>query len=88
MTRHSGEEEKKNQTMVKTDDDTMFSWNGVSLFNTEGNALKSQHACKTTEDKSLTNNDNAKLSKVQELQGKSEGQSDIKDKMDIPQDLT
>ena len=35
LTRHSGEEEKKKQTIVKKEDDTMFSWNGVSLFNTE-----------------------------------------------------
>ena len=37
--------------------------------------------------KRLTNNDNAKLSKVQELQGKSERQTDIKAKDDSFTDI-
>ena len=31
----SDEEEGKEQSIEKQDDDTIFSWNGVSLFNTE-----------------------------------------------------
>ena len=41
LTRDSGKEEKTNQTIEKQDNDTMFLWNGVSLFNIEENALKS-----------------------------------------------
>ena len=88
LTRDSSKEVKEKQTIEKTEDDTMFSWNGVSLFNTEESALKSQHTCKTTEDKNLANNDNAKLSKVQELQGKSKRQANVKARNDIPQDTT
>ena len=38
----STEDRGKEQTIEKQKDDTMFLWNGVSLFNTEENALKSK----------------------------------------------
>ena len=57
----------KEQTIDKQDDDTIFSWNGVSLFNTEENALKSQHTPTATKDKNLAIKDNAILPKVKEL---------------------
>ena len=34
LTKDSGKEEKKNKTIEKQEDDTMFLWDGVSLFNT------------------------------------------------------
>ena len=35
LTKDSGKEGKKKQIIEKQDDDTMFLWNGVSLFNIE-----------------------------------------------------
>ena len=32
LTKESGKEEKKNETIEKQEDDTMFLWDGVSLF--------------------------------------------------------
>ena len=32
LTKESGKKEKKNQTMEKQDNDTMFSWDGVSIL--------------------------------------------------------
>ena len=46
----------------------MFLWNGVSLFNTEEDALKSQYTPPATKDKNLEIKDNAILPKVKNLQ--------------------
>ena len=46
----------------------MFLWNGVSLFNIEENALKSQYTPTTTKDKNLTIKDNAIILKIKKLQ--------------------
>ena len=35
LNKDSGKEEKKNQIIEKPEIDNMFSWNGVSLFDTE-----------------------------------------------------
>ena len=53
LTKDSGKEEEKNQTIEKQDDDTMFLWNGSSLFNTEENALKTEYTPTTTKDTDL-----------------------------------
>ena len=84
----SDEEEGKEQSVEKQDDDTIFSWNGVSLFNTEEHTLKSQYTPTTTKDKNLAIKDNAMLSKVQELQEKVKRQADVKVKDDIPEATT
>ena len=43
LTEDSGGKGGKEQTIEKQDDDTMFLWNGASLFNTKEDALKSQY---------------------------------------------
>ena len=35
LTKYSGKEEKNNKTIEKQDNDNMFLWDGVSLFDTE-----------------------------------------------------
>ena len=65
LTKDSGEKGGKEQTIEKQEDDTMFLWNGVSLFNTEENALKSQYTPTAPEDKNLAIKDNAILLKVE-----------------------
>ena len=61
LTEYSDEEEGKEQSIEKQDDDTIFSWNGVSLFNTKENTLKSQYTPTITKDKNLAIKDNAIL---------------------------
>ena len=84
LTKHSGEEEKKKQTIVKKEDDTMFSWNGVSLFNTEENTLQSQHTLTTTKDENLAIKNNVIMSKGQDSREEVKGQADLKAKDDPP----
>ena len=59
LTRDNGEEEKKKQIIIKPENDTMFSWNGVSLFNMEEDVLKSQYTPTTAKDKNLAIKNNA-----------------------------
>ena len=87
LTRDSGEEEKEKQTIVKPDDDNMFSWNGISLFNTEEDVLKSQYTPTTTKDENLAIKNNAIISKVPDLWEEEKGQADVKAKDDIPKDI-
>ena len=68
MTKDSGKEEKKNQTIEKQDDDTMFLWDGASLFKTKQNALKSEYTPTETKDADLAIKDNAIISKIKKLQ--------------------
>ena len=63
LTRDSGEEEKEKHTIVKPGDDTMFSWNGISLFNIEDDTPKSECTSITRRDKIFTSQDNAMISK-------------------------
>ena len=81
LTKYSGKEEKKNQTIEKQDIDTMFSWNGVSLFDTEDNALKSEYTPTATKDMDLT------ISKIKRLQNNVKRQEDVSNK-DKPPKLT
>ena len=46
----------------------MFSWDGVSLFDTEESTFKSQYTPTTTKYKNLTIKDNAIISKIKKLQ--------------------
>ena len=46
----------------------MFSWDGVSLFDTEERTLKSQYTPTATKDKNLTIKDNVVILKVKNLQ--------------------
>ena len=68
MTKDGSKEEEKNQTIEKQDNDTMFLWNGVSLFNTEENALKFECTPIATKDMDLAIKDNAIISKIKKLQ--------------------
>ena len=42
LTKDSGKEENKNQAMEKQDNDIMFSWNGIPLFDTEESTPKTE----------------------------------------------
>ena len=59
LNKDNGKEEEKNQTIEKQDDDTMFLWNGASLFNIEENAFKSECTPAATKDTDLEIKDNA-----------------------------
>ena len=67
LTKDSGEEEKEKQIISKPEDDTMFSWNGISLFNIEDDTPKSKCTSITRRDKIFTSQDNAMISKVNSL---------------------
>ena len=68
--------EMKKQTIKKQDEDTMFSWNGVSMFNTEGNTPQSECTSTTMKDMGLTIEDNIK--KFQE-KVKRQGKVNVED---------
>ena len=74
LTKDSGKEGKKKQIIRKQDDDTMFSWNGSSLFDTEENTPQSECTSTTTKGMGLTIEDNAIISKVNNLQEKAKRQ--------------
>ena len=84
LTKDSGKEEEKNQTIEKQDNDTMFLWDGVSLFNTEENTLKSEYTPTATKDTDLTIKDNAIISKIKKLQENVKRQVDVNDKDKTP----
>ena len=87
LTRDSSEEEKEKQTIVKLDDDNIFSWNGISLFNMEEDVLKSQYAPTPTKDENPAIKNNTRISKVQDSQEEVRGQAEVKAKDDIPKDI-
>ena len=62
LTKDSGQEENKNQIIEKQDIDNMFSWNGVSLFDTEESTLKTECTPTVKKDIDLT------ISKIKILQ--------------------
>ena len=82
LTKDGGKEEEKNQTIEKQDDDTMFLWNGSSLFNTEEDAFKSECTPTATKDTDLAIKDNAIIWNIKKLQETVKRQIDvnIKDK--------
>ena len=88
LTKDNDKEEEKNQTIEKQDNDTMFLWDGVSLFNTEENTLKSEFTPTTTKDTDLTIKDSAIISKIKKLQENVKRQVDVNDKDKTPKVTT
>ena len=88
LTRDGGKEVKEKHIIEKTEDDNMFSWNGVSLFNIEENAPKPQHALTFTKNENLAIRNHDRISKVQDLQKEIKVQDDVGDKDDISKDIT
>ena len=58
--------------------DNMFSWNGVSLFDTEESTPKSECTATTTKDMGLTIEDNTIISKITNLQENVKRQVEVK----------
>ena len=88
LTKDSDKEEKKNQTIEKQDDDTMFLWNGVSLFNIEENAFKSVCTPIATKDTDLAIKDKEIISKIKKLQETVKRQIDVNIKDKTPKVTT
>ena len=84
VTKDSGKEEKK-QTTEKQDDDTMFLWNGASLFNTEEKAPKPECPPTATKSMDLEIKDNTIISKIKKLQENVKRQIDVNVKNDTPE---
>ena len=68
LTEDSDEEGKGKKTIEKQENDTMFLWDCVSLFDTEKSSLKSRNIPMTTKDMNLVNKDNSIISKIKKLQ--------------------
>ena len=68
--------------MEKQDNDTMLSWNGISLFDTEEGSLKTKCTPTSTEDMDLT------ISKIKRLQKNVKRQVDVNVKNKIPEVTT
>ena len=68
LTQDSGKEEKEKQIIRKPEDDTMFSWNGISLFDIEDNTPKSECTSTTTKDMGVIGQDKEIISKINNLQ--------------------
>ena len=64
LTRDSGKEEKKDKNIEKQDNDTMFLWDGVSVFDTEESTLRSEYTPTAEKDTDLTIKDNAIILKI------------------------
>ena len=64
LTKDSGKEENKNKTIEKQEDDTMFLWDGVLVFDIEENTLKSEYTPTATKDMDLTIKYNAIILKI------------------------
>ena len=58
---------KKTQTIEKQDNDTMFLWDGVSLFDTEESAIKSERTPIATKDMGSTVKDKEIILKIKKL---------------------
>ena len=68
LAKDSGKEEKEKQIIREPADDTMFSWNGISLFDTEDDTPKFECTSTTTKDMGVIGQDNAMISKINKLQ--------------------
>ena len=66
----------------------MFLWNGVSLFNTEEKALKSEYTPTATKYTDLAIKDNAIISKIKKLQENVKRQVDVNIKDKTPEVTT
>ena len=61
LTKDSGKEEKNNKTIEKQEDDTMFLWDRVSLFDTEKSTLKPENIPTALKDMDLIIKDDATI---------------------------
>ena len=68
LTEDNDEEEKGSKTIEKQENDTMFLWDCVSLFDTEKNTLKPENIPMTTKGLDLVNKDNSMISNIKKLQ--------------------
>ena len=59
LTEDSDEDKLGNKTIEKQENDTMFLWDCVSLFDTEKSTLKPENVPTTTKDPNLVTKDNA-----------------------------
>ena len=64
LTEHSHEEEKGSQTIEKQENDTMFLWDCVLLFDTKKSTLKLENIPTTTKYMSMVSKDNSIISKI------------------------
>ena len=71
----SDEDEKSNKTIEKQENDTMFLWDCVSLFDTEKSTLKPKNVPMIKKYPNLVTKDNAIVSKIKKLQKNVRGQS-------------
>ena len=67
LTKDNEGEEKNNKTIEKQEDDTMFLWDCVSLFDTEKSTLKPENIPTSTKDMDLIIKDNTTISKIKKL---------------------
>jgi len=83
LTEDSDEEGKGNKTIEKQENDTMFLWDCVSLFDTEKSTLKPENIPMTTKDLNLVNKDNSIISKIKKLQEnvRKQPKNNVKDKV-------
>ena len=75
LTRDSGKEENKDKNIEKQDNDTMFLWDGFSLFDTEESTFKSEYSPTVTKDMDLIIKDHATISNIKKLQKNVKSQS-------------
>ena len=64
----SDEYEKGKKTLEKQENDAMFSWDCVSLFDIEKSTFKPENTPMTSKYMKLVNKDNAIISKIKKLQ--------------------
>ena len=84
LTEDSDEDEKNIKTIDKQEDDTMFLWDCVLLFDTEKNTLKPENVPTITKDPNLVTKGNAIVSKIKKLQKNVRGQSKNDNEKEIP----
>ena len=68
LTEDIDEDEKNNKTIEKQEDDTMFLWDCVLIFDTEKSTLKPENIPTATKYMDLIIKDNATISKIKKLQ--------------------
>ena len=68
LIKDSGEEEKEKQIIRKPEDDTMFSWSSISLFDIEDDTPKSECTYITTKDMGVIHQENQMVSKINNVQ--------------------
>ena len=88
LTKDSSKEEEKNQTMEKQDADTMFLWNGSSLFNTEENAPKPEYPPIAKKGTDLEIKDSTIILKIKKLQETVKRRIDVNIKDKTPKVTT